>query len=74
VGVVGSQRRVFGQAPTIEQRYSLVSLQGNVEYFADSVCSHSGIEKQVHWVLDVAFAEDACRIHKDNVSENFALI
>ncbi len=74
VGMVESERRVPGKTPTIERRYYLVSLDGGVERFAQSVRSHWGIENQLHWILDVAFNEDASRIRKDHAPANFALI
>jgi Transposase DDE domain len=74
VGLVESQRRLPGKPTTLEQRYYLVSLDGDVQRFAQSVRSHWGIETQLHWVLDVAFNEDASRIRKDHAPENLALI
>ena len=74
VGLVESERRLPGQVPTIEQRYYLLSLDGDVERFARSVRSHWGIENQLHWVLDMAFNEDASRVRKDHAPENLALI
>jgi predicted transposase YbfD/YdcC len=74
VGVIESERRLPGKATTIEQRYYLLSLEGDVQRFARAVRSHWGIENQLHWVLDVAFHEDASRIRKDHAPENLALI
>lgn len=28
----------------------------------------------MHWVLDVTFREDACRIRKNDAAENFAIV
>jgi predicted transposase YbfD/YdcC len=36
--------------------------------------AHWTIENQLHWVLDVAFLEDAGRSRKDNAPQNLALI
>ena len=35
---------------------------------------HWGIENGLHWTLDVAFDEDACRVRIDHAPENFAII
>jgi predicted transposase YbfD/YdcC len=74
VGLVEAERRILGQPPTIEQRYYLVSFEGNVQRFAQGVRSHWGIENQLHWVLDVAFQEDASRIRKDHAPANLAVV
>lgn len=39
-----------------------------------AVRSHWQIENQLHWVLDVAFDEDACRKRVDQSAQNSALI
>lgn len=74
VGMVESERRLPGQAPSLERRYYLLSLDGDVHRFATAVRSHWGIENQLHWVLDVAFQEDDSRIRKDHAPENLSLI
>lgn len=74
VGMVESERRLPGKVASIERRYYLLSLDGDVQRFAHCVRSHWGIENQLHWVLDMAFNEDASRIRKDHAPENLALI
>ena len=39
---------------------------------AEWVRDHWLVENQLHWILDVAFTEDACRVRKGYGTENFA--
>jgi predicted transposase YbfD/YdcC len=73
IGIVQSQRRIKGRMQT-ETRYYILSLSSNARRFAEAVRSHWGIENCLHWVLDVAFAEDDCRVRKDHAPENLAIV
>jgi len=42
--------------------------------FARAVRGHWGIKNDLHWSLDVAFAEDASRVRERNARENFAVL
>ena len=68
-----SERRV-GANTTQEVRYYLSSLSGNARKMSRSIRSHWGVENSLHWVLDVAFDEDDCRIRKDHAPVNFSLL
>ena len=35
---------------------------------------HWGIENSVHWVLDVVFDEDRCRVREQQARENLAIL
>jgi predicted transposase YbfD/YdcC len=73
IGVVESIRTV-GETVTTEQRYYISSLPADPVVFGSSVRAHWGIENSLHYVLDVAFGEDACRIKSGNGPENMAFI
>lgn len=74
VGMIESERRIDGQLTTVERRYYLLSLDGDVQCFAAAVRGHWGIENQLHWYLDVAFGEDQSRIRTGHAPENMNLI
>jgi hypothetical protein len=57
-----------------ENRYTLVVYQIMLSHIGESVRSHWGIDFFLHWVLDVGFREDDCRIKKDNAPQKFAMI
>lgn len=57
-----------------EQRYYLSSLEPDAERILEAVQEHWGIENSLHWVLDVVYREDECRIRKDNAPINMTLL
>ena len=71
--MIESVRIVKGKI-TIETRYYISSSPNNAQRFGESVRSHWGIENSLHWVLDVGFREDDCRIRKDNAPQKFAIL
>jgi predicted transposase YbfD/YdcC len=38
------------------------------------VRAHWGIENRLHWILDLAFREDECRVRAGNAAANFAVL
>lgn len=58
---------------SVENRYVISSLD-NVKIIARSVRHHWNVENKLHWVMDMDFDEDACRVRMDHAPENFALL
>ena len=58
----------------IERRFFISALEAKAKPFAEAVRLHWGIENGLHWSLDVAFNEDACRVRKGHAPENFSVI
>ena len=73
VGMVESRREI-GEKVEIEKRYYLSSLPADSVRFSDAVQQHWGVENGLHWVLDVSFNEDACRIRKDKGAQTFSVL
>lgn len=73
IALVQSQRQVDDQA-TVKRRYYIASLKSDAQLLLQAVRGHWGIENKLHWVLDVTFREDDCRIRKGNGTENFAVL
>lgn len=51
-------------------RYYILSIPSDVTRFSAAVRGHWSIENSLHWVMDVTFGDDACRIGKDFGGEN----
>jgi predicted transposase YbfD/YdcC len=73
VACVRSERTLAGETTT-ETRFYLSSARSDAERLAHAIRSHWGIENQVHWVLDVVFAEDRSRLRIDHSAHNMAII
>ena len=67
-------RRTIGDTVPIDTRYVLTSLPAHAVRFAHAVRQHWGVENSLHWVLDVSFQEDACRIRKEKGAQTFAVL
>ncbi len=55
-------------------RYYISSLLTHAKDFQRNIHLHWGIENKLHWVLDVAFSEDASRKRSGNASQNFSIL
>jgi len=73
VAMVHSERRIGGSVST-ETRYFISSRPGNASEIAQAVRDHWQIENSLHWVLDVSFREDSCRIRSGYAAQNMALL
>lgn len=76
VGRVVSERTFKGGGPVArrETRYYLLSKRLTAAAFGAAARNHWGIENSLHWVLDVAFSEDRCRVYAGHGAENFSLL
>ena len=59
---------------TVEVRYYLSSLESKADKLLHAIRTHWTIENQLHWVLDVAFDEDQCRVRTEPAAQNFAIL
>jgi len=59
---------------TREVQFYLTSLSSNAVQVGRAIRLHWGIENQLHWTLDVTFAEDACRVRSADAPQNLALL
>lgn len=66
--------RILQDKQTTEYRYYISSLKTSPQRMLQAIRSHWGIENSLHWILDLTFREDECRIRKKNAPENMAII
>ena len=66
-------RHLWNKTST-EVMFYLSSLPPDAQQLGKAIRQHWSIENQLHWVLDVTFGEDACRIRTGNAPENLALL
>ena len=72
--VMVQAERTTPQQTTLETRFFISSLPAQAAPLLAAVRGHWGIENRLHWVLDVAFREDACRVRKDHAPHNLAIV
>jgi predicted transposase YbfD/YdcC len=73
VVLVGRERAVKG-TNTSTAHYYITSLRGTAEQLGRLVRRHWSVENELHWVLDMAFGEDANRTAAGHAGVNLGLI
>ena len=75
IAKVESRRELIVEG-TVEQetRYYISSLPADAKQIAAAVRAHWGVENGLHWVMDMVFRDDECRIRTQNAPANFATI
>lgn len=74
IGVAIRYSRNKSGQETLDHRYYISSAVLDESAFAQAVRSHWDVENRLHWVLDVVFREDACKISRDNGACNLAVL
>jgi predicted transposase YbfD/YdcC len=72
--VCNRNTRVVKGVISIEDRYFITSSRLPAQHILRSAREHWGIENKVHWILDVIFAEDQCRLRKDHAAKNISTV
>lgn len=70
---VRSTRIINGES-SIELKYYISSRKAEAEVLGKGIRAHWGVENKVHYVLDVAYEEDGCRVRKDHGAENLSIL
>ncbi len=71
IALLESERTINGET-SVEQRYYICSAKASAKELLQASRNHWGIENKLHWVLDMAFREDECRVRKGHGAENLA--
>ena len=71
--VVESRREISGKVEQ-ETRFYITSLAFLASLLGPIVRSHWAVENSLHWVMDMIFRSDECRIRTDHAPANFTTI
>jgi predicted transposase YbfD/YdcC len=74
IGMCAHERQVGNATPTLEVSFFIGSKVMGARGYGKVLRNHWGIENNLHWQLDVSFAEDCNRVTKRNGAENLSLL
>src|ERR1700759_1272002 len=73
VAIVDSVRDT-GAKTERERRFYITSAPGTADQIGPAIRDHWSVENGLHWVMDMTFRDDECRVRTDNAPANFAVI
>ncbi len=72
--VIVDSTREIGEKVEHETRFYITSLVSLASQLGPVIRSHWAIENSLHWVMDMTFRDDECRIRTDHAPANFTTI
>ena len=57
-----------------ETRHDMTSATLDAKQLGPIVRDHRAVENGLHWVMEMTFRDDACRIRTDSAPENFVTL
>ena len=72
--VIIESRREIGPKIETETRFYITSLINNADLLAAIVRQYWAIENSLHWVMDMAFRDNECRISTGHAPANFTTV
>ena len=73
VAIVDSTRETSGKIET-DTRFYITSLTLSAARVGPAIRDHWRIENSLHWVMDMTFRDDECRVRTDHAPANLAVI
>lgn len=74
IGMCVRERRVGKATPSTEVSFFIGDKVMSAKQYGKVLRNHWGIENNMHWQLDVSFAEDDNRVTKRNGAENLSML
>ena len=72
--VIVQSTREIGDKVERETRFYITSLTLLAVHIGTFVRAHWAVENSLHWVMDMAFRDDECRLRTDNAPANFTTL
>jgi predicted transposase YbfD/YdcC len=72
--VMVESTREIGDKTERETRFYITSLVLAAHLIGPVIRSHWAVENSLHWVLDMIFRDDECRVRKDHAPANFTTL
>jgi predicted transposase YbfD/YdcC len=66
--------RETGAKSESETRFYITSLPDTADRLGPAIRSHWAIENSLHWVMDMVFRDDDCRVREGNAAANFVTL
>lgn len=71
--IVESQREIDAKTSR-ETRFYITSLTLDAEAVGPMIRDHWAVENSLHWIMDMVFRDDECRVRTENAPANFTTI